>query len=520
MSEDLSRPTAQVGRAPRPTATMETNGPAAVPQRDERFSGIRDVRRHMARGMLINGVFDVGLLAFTAVRGLAVAALISRSDYGLWGLIGLTLWTALALKTQFGAGEKYVQQSDENQEHAFQRGFTMEVIFSCAAAPVATAVIFLIMLVSGESNVLAPGLVLLLMLPAMVLQFPLATFYRQMDFRRQRTLQAVDPVVAATVTIGLAIAGAGYWSFVGGVLAGAWTTALVVVRASPFPLRFRYDRGTLRQYVGFSAPLLVTAVAVLVLFQTIYLVGSNAIGVAGLGAFTLVGNLVQFTDQADSVVTQTLYPAICAVKDRTALLSEIFIKSNRLSLMWAVPFGIGMALFASDLVRFVLGDQWLPAVPLLAIMGVVTAVHHVGYNWAAFVKARAMTWPIAVSAVATSAAVIASGVPLMYSEGLIGLGYAFVLGEVVAFLIRAVILSKFFDGVGIFSHLLRAFTPTATAAVPVLVLRIVNGREDSLSAAIGVFILYVAGTILATAVLERPLLREALGYMLRRPQPA
>ena len=50
-----------------------------------------------------------------------VAALVSRSDYGLWGLIGLTLWTALGLKSQFGAGEKYVQQSDENQEHAFQR---------------------------------------------------------------------------------------------------------------------------------------------------------------------------------------------------------------------------------------------------------------------------------------------------------------------------------------------------------------------------------------------------------------
>src|SRR5437660_1228794 len=99
---------------------------AGEASRDDRLSGIRDVRRHVARGMLTNGFFQVGILALTAARGLVVAAFVTRADYGLWGLIGLTLWTAMGLKTQFGAGEKYVQQSDSNQQHAFQRGFTME----------------------------------------------------------------------------------------------------------------------------------------------------------------------------------------------------------------------------------------------------------------------------------------------------------------------------------------------------------------------------------------------------------
>src|SRR5258708_2574251 len=78
---------------------------APMPQPDSRLAGIRDVRRHVARGMLTNGVFQVGLLALTAARGFIVAAFITRSDYGLWGLVGLTLWTAMGLKSQFGAGE-------------------------------------------------------------------------------------------------------------------------------------------------------------------------------------------------------------------------------------------------------------------------------------------------------------------------------------------------------------------------------------------------------------------------------
>lgn len=497
--------------------------PRSIPPatEDDRLAGIRDVRRHVARGMLTNGGFQVGLLGLTAFRGFAVAAFVSRSDYGLWGLIALTLWTAMGLKSQFGAGEKYVQQSDLDQEHAFQRGFTMEVIFTSAAVPVAVAAVLAVVLVTGNWHVLAPAMLLLLLLPAAALQFPLAVFYRQMQFRRQRALMAVDPVVTAAVMIALAAAGAGYWSFVIGMLAGAWTLAIVVARACPYRLRLRYDRGTLRKYVQFSAPLLVSAISVLALFYVIYLVGSHAIGVAGLGAYTLAGNLLQFTDQADSIVTETLYPAVCAVKERIALLSEIFVKSNRLSLIWAVPFGTGMTLFASDLVRLILGSRWEPAVPVLQVMGLVTAVHHVGYNWAAFVKARGVTWPLAVSGVATPAVVIGAGVPLMYSDGLVGLAIAFALGECVSFLIRGLWMARFFTGVRIVRHLLRAFAPTAIAALPILLGRALLGSERTLLAAVMAFALYVVVTAGATFALERPLLSEAFGYLTRHgAQPA
>ena len=39
------------------------------------------------------------------------------------------------------------------------------------------------------------------------------------------------------------------------------------------------------------------------------------------------------------------------MKDRKDLLLEAFVKSNRLGLMWGMPFGVALALFAADLVR-------------------------------------------------------------------------------------------------------------------------------------------------------------------------
>ena len=55
---------------------------------------------------------------------------------------------------------------------------------------------------------------IVLAVPAISLHAPLWVFYRRMNFVKQRALQAVDPLTSAAVTVGLAIAGAGYWSLV------------------------------------------------------------------------------------------------------------------------------------------------------------------------------------------------------------------------------------------------------------------------------------------------------------------
>ena len=79
----------------------------------------------------------------------------------------------------------------------------------------------------------------------------------------------------------MAFAGAGYWSFVGGALAGTWASALVAVARSPYPLRLRYDRGTLRRYATFSWPLLLAGGAGIVTAQGSIITGNAHLGHRG-----------------------------------------------------------------------------------------------------------------------------------------------------------------------------------------------------------------------------------------------
>jgi O-antigen/teichoic acid export membrane protein len=205
------------------------------------------------------------------------------------------------------------------------------------------------------------------------------------------------------------------------------------------------------------------------------------------------------------------------VKDRAELLYEAFVKSNRLALMWGAPFGLGLAVFAEDIVRFGIGEEWRPGIGLMQAIGVSVAVHQIGFNWDAFYRARADTKPIGIAAAIAIVAFLAVGLPLLASDGLKGLAIATLLVEGVNFAVRMFFLRRLFPDFRFLRHTARALLPSAPAVGLILLLRLAFGEEDSLALGLAYFALYVVTTLGATALVERRLLREMLAYLRRRP---
>ena len=477
------------------------------------------LRQVAARGTIVNAGFTVGLDTLNLLRGFIVAALIVPGDYGVWTILVIGLGTIGLLKEGV-VGDKYVQQDEADQERAFQRAFTLEAILNTILLVVAALALPLIALAYGESDIVLPGLVLLVAIPAMTLQSPLWIFYRQMRFLEQRRLQAVDPLVAFVITVGLAAAGAGYWSFVIGTVAGRVAGAAAVVHASPFRLGFVLDRGPVREYVRFSTPLFVASLGRIVGVQAVVFAGNAELGLAGAGIIGFASSIRAYGDRVDTIVTQTLYPAVCAVKDRTDLLFEAFVKSNRLGLMWGMPFGVGLALFAPDLVEFVYGDEWEPAVGLIQAFGLIAAFNHIGYNWDAFFRARGDTRPVGVLGVLGMVTMVGFAVPLVLADGLDGLALGMALSAAVLIAGRVWYLSRLFPSFQILVHSARAIAPSVPAAAAVLALRAATDLERSPSLAFAELGLYLAVTVAATWAFERPLLREVRGYLRAAPGPA
>jgi polysaccharide transporter, PST family len=470
----------------------------------------RSLRERTARGTIVNGAFQAGIVTLGLVKGLVVAVFLSVSDYGVWGILTVTLMSLAWLK-QVGIGDRFIQQSDEDQRTAFQQAFTLELILGGLFVALSAVVLPPLSLVYGQSEIIAPGMALALALGLSAFQAPLWILQRRMEFARSRALQAVDPVVAFVVTVALAAAGVGYWSLVIGALAGAVAGSVAAVAASPYPLALTYHRGVARQYVDFTWPLLVAGATTIVMAQGAILVAEHELGLVAAGAITLSVTIAHYSDRVDEIITATIYPAICAVQDRADLLRETFVKSNRIGLVWAMPFGIGVSLFAAELVHHVLGDKWEPAIVLLRVFGLTAAFGHIGFNWTAFYRARGETRPIAVWSALSTLAFLAAAVPLLIANGLGGFAAGMGVVTAVNIAVKGHYLARLFSWRTVAMQGVRAVAPCVPAAAVVLLARLAGADGGAAAAAeLAAYLLLVAA---GTAAFERDLLRELARYL-------
>ena len=473
------------------------------------------LRGRVARGSIVNAIYLVSINGLTIVQGLLLAGLLGTGEYGLWGLLTISFGTLFTLGA-VGLDDKYLQQDHADQKAAFEIAFTLQAMLCGLFTLIAVVAIPLFALLYDEPKILVPGLLLAVALPLIALQTPIWVFYRRMDFVKQRVLESCGQVVTFVVTVPLAVAGVGFWSIVIGTLTGSLVASAVAIRVSPYKLRFRYEKGSIREYATFSWPLLANSVNGVLMFQIPITVATRTIGPAAVGAITLASQITQYARRVDDIVTHALYPAICAVKDQRDLLFESFSKSNRLALLWGLPMGVAAALFAPQAVPMVLGNEWEIAVPLVQVLGVSAAIDQIGFNWTAFARARGDTKIIAVSSALMLVAVTAVGVPLLLSDGLPGFAFGILAGTLASLGTRLVYLVKLFPARAIAMHVMRSFIPTLPAVAVVLGARALAGTPHSGGRLLAEMALYVAVVAAMTWLAERRLLREAVGYVRQR----
>lgn len=477
-----------------------------------------DVRTHVARGAVVNSAFQIGLYALGGCERLVLAAWLTRAQYGLLGLI-LAALIALSWLKQAGIGDKYIQQSEPDQERAFQKAFTLELGLSGGFFVLAVIALPLYAAAYGRPDMIVPGIAMAAMVPISAFESPSWIPYRRMQYGRQRVLTAVDPISTAVISIALTAGGLGYWGWIIGVLAGSVLGSVACVTTCPYPLRLRFDRTTLKDYTAFSWPLLGFGLCAFAMVQGTMFVANSTVGLAGVGAIGLAVNLSGMSDGVDAIVGQTIYPAVCAAAHRTELLAEVFVKSNRVALLWAIPSMVGVGLFAGDLVHFVIGDRWQSAVPVFVAVALTCGLGQVAFNWSLFLRAVNDTRPIFIAAVVEVATFLCVSVPAIIAFGLTGYAAGLAAITAVQVALRAWFMRRLFGTFSAIRQLVRAIVPTVPAAAAILSLRLASGGQASAMRAVAEVVLYSATAIVSTVVIERALVDEMWNYLRRRRRP-
>jgi O-antigen/teichoic acid export membrane protein len=490
----------------------------ADPARDRLGFPAGELRQRTTRGALLNGAFVGGGEMLLLIQGLVVTAILGPEAIGLYGAVSATAVTITGLK-RVGIDEEFVRQSEGEQEEEFQRAFTLDLGLSVVLAFAIAAAAPFVALAYGDDRLLALTLAVSYLPVAFSLQAPTWIFFRRMDFLRQRGLQAIVPLVTFAVTVPLAAFGVGVWSLVIGPFVANVTAAAAAVAISPYRLRIRRDRATWSRYLRFSWPIFVSVFTLLVVLQGQVLAFDVAEGLAAAGFITLAATLTRYADRVDRILTSTIYPAICAVQDRPRTLAELYTKSNRLGLLWVLPFCGGIVLFAPDLVEFVLGDDWEPAVGLLQGLAVAAGLQQLGYNWFSFYRAAGNSRPQAVESAVLLASFLLLAVPGLFAWGFDGFVGGRIAGALLMLAVRRHYIRALLPGVGLVRLAVRALAPVTGGAAAVVALRLGLWGEREPAQALAEVALFALVTAALTWTFERSLLREAGGYARGVPAP-
>ena len=211
--------------------------PAPLEPFEGRFElGGRGLRETAARGALINSAFQVGVVGLGLIRNVAIAAFLTASEFGLWGLIVTTLLTLAWLK-QIGIGDKYIQQDEPDQVARVPEGvhararLQPHLLRRCHRR---SADLRADLRAAGDHRARPDpraGAAGERAADAVVDPVPADALSSASACSNRSTR-----VVSTVLVFALAIAGYGYWSLVIGLVAGVLTAAAVAVITCPYPL--------------------------------------------------------------------------------------------------------------------------------------------------------------------------------------------------------------------------------------------------------------------------------------------
>lgn len=319
----------------------------------------------------------VGQVVTQVVRlsvSIVLAHRLSPEDFGLQSMAAV--FTALGtLLSSLGAGAVIIQRKTVSDA----------LLRSLATVGIATgtALFLVFALTSGLVARFYGEEAVARVLVAMSVNFVFASIgmvpegllQRELRFSRLVSIDMVVLVIASGGSLALALMGWGVWSLILPNLAGTLLRSLMLVAVSPWPLRFGFDRRELAGVVGFSGSVLGFNALQYFIRNTDRLVIGRHLGTTAVGLYDYAYRFYMYPlEVITGILISILFPAFSRLQDDRPELGRAFLRANAAIALVTFPMMAGLGIVAGPFVRVVLGEQWLPVIPLVQILAPLGAL--------------------------------------------------------------------------------------------------------------------------------------------------
>lgn len=326
------------------------------------------IKQQASKSVFWSAVERLSSQGIQFVLSLIIARILLPSDYGLIAMLGIFIAIS-QIFIDSGFANALIQKKNRTETDyatVFYFNIALSVIVYLIlyfTAPFIAAFYEQPRLIDITRVV---GLVLIINSFGIVQQARLTV---DLDFKRQAQATLVAVTISGLLGIGMAYAGYGVWVLVVQNLVNNLIRVVLLNIYSRWRPRDRFSVESFRTLFGFGSKLLLSS-----LLHTIYtnlytLIIGKKFSSSELGFFNRAYTLAQFpSTNFTNIIVRAIYPIQTRMQDDEKQLYDMFLKYLRMACFLIFPVMIAFAVMAEPLVKLILTDKWLPAVPLIQIL--------------------------------------------------------------------------------------------------------------------------------------------------------
>lgn len=489
----------------------------------------KDTLRHQTfRGALYMGGTTIAGRLISVAAGVALARLLDPVQFGLVSLCYIVL-NVVSLLAPLGLGAALVRYRGDRERAAFQ-------VFVWVMGT--GTLFFLIVLLTRdilarflgnpEVSVILPWMATLILFD-MIGRVPEALLERDLAFKRMSSIALIGEILHVTAALSLAVAGAGVWSLVAAhILRSASGTFLCILwypgREWIRPKSWSWS--VMKDLLRFGVRMVGSSAVTRFYLNVDNFVVGRALGATALGYYAKAFSFTTTTvDNLNKTIGTVLFPSYAKIQHDLQRLTQAYIRSLRMVSAATIPLAVGVLVVAPVMVPSLLGAKWLPMVPILQTLALMSVVKPVSTTAGSIFNAlgepgRNMTAGIVVSVV------MLAGMAALLPFGTVGIAWAVVGAHVVGYGYNILQMRRLLPEAA--RMMLPTILPAAGASVVMgagmQLSRMLLPEPGSDAAGIGVLaVMVVVGALVYGSVLwffQRPLVAEVkelyLGWRAQR----
>ena len=311
---------------------------------------------------------NIASSGITFLVGLVLARLLSPDEYGLIGIILLfiTIFNGIIDSGFTAALIRKKDATDRDYNTVFVVNLAISVLLSILlflCAPLISA-----FFKRPELTSLTQVMSVVLIINALsIVQNAVIT--KRIDFKTKTKASLISSVFSGIVGIGMALAGCGVWSLVGQQISKQSMNTLCLWLYNRWMPQFTFYWESFKELWNFGYKLLLSGLINVIWGEIYQVVIGKCYSAGTLGYFTQAKQYTTiFSSNLNNVIQKVSYPVLSTIQDDKDRLKEGYRRIIKLSMLLSFVLTLGMAAVAKPMILVLIGDQWLPCVPMLQIL--------------------------------------------------------------------------------------------------------------------------------------------------------